>query len=328
MGTSSSTRLSSGRSVFTKGSTSLASQTSLHMLSMTTQHLRFVCTSRSRRPRPRTGTMMASVGRSTWETNVVPMRRSRARTFSLGLALALIRMGTMGCTSGLWMTVQHSPSESLAAFFTSGLVSHMLSVTLGTISGSSWPTCVGAVCASTPSSLRHPTLIFHCDVAMPAKTYGSSVPAAYALTDWKKAVRQASAEAVTTLTLSSYVSMRPGSILRTYGSACRPSAVMSAWTTAIAPSRAGTDLRSASDAATRPMRFISTTDATPASLIAAPSSAAAATRASGVSSVVALTYNAVSPANADMLPELPDARRRTSSLEIQRPISIARRHAA
>ena len=86
--------------------------------------------------------------------------------------------GTIGCTSGLWMTVQHSPREDLAACLTSGFVSHMFSVTLGTISGRSWPTWVGAVCASAPRSLRHPTFVFHEIVDMPVKRWGRSVAAA------------------------------------------------------------------------------------------------------------------------------------------------------
>merc|ERR1712176_1659429 len=123
IGTSSSTFLSSGSSLSTKGSTSLASQTSLHMLSTTTQHFRFVWTSLSLRPRPSTGTIIANVGLSTWETKVVPINRSSADTFSLGFAFAEMSTGTMGWTSGLWMTVQHSPRQALAACLTSGFVS-------------------------------------------------------------------------------------------------------------------------------------------------------------------------------------------------------------
>merc|ERR1719238_1191550 len=178
IGTSSSTFLSSGSSLSTKGSTSFASQTSLHMLSTTTQHFLLVWTSRSLKPLPNTGTMMASVGLSTWETKVVPINRSSADTFSLGFAFALINTGTMGCTSGLWMTVQHSPRQAFAACFTSGFVSHMFSVTLGTTSGRSWPICVGAVWANVPKSLRQPTLVFQEIVPMPAKRKGSNVAAA------------------------------------------------------------------------------------------------------------------------------------------------------
>ena len=148
------------------------------MLSTTTQHFRFVWTSRSLNPRPNTGTMMASVGLSTWETNVVPINRSRADTFSLGFAFAEMSTGTMGWTSGLWMTVQHSPRQALAACLTSGFVSHMFSVTFGTTSGSNWPICVGAVWAKVPNSFRQPTLVFQEIVPMPAKRKGNSVAAA------------------------------------------------------------------------------------------------------------------------------------------------------
>ena len=148
------------------------------MLSTTTQHFLFVWTSRSLNPRPNTGTMIANVGLSTCDTKVVPINRSRADTFSLGLALAEMSTGTMGWTSGLWMTVQHSPRQALAACLTSGFVSHMFSVTFGTTSGRSWPIWVGAVWASVPRSFKQPTLVFQEIVPMPAKRKGSSVAAA------------------------------------------------------------------------------------------------------------------------------------------------------
>mmetsp|Transcript_18452 Transcript_18452/g.58088 ORF Transcript_18452/g.58088 Transcript_18452/m.58088 type:complete len:293 (+) Transcript_18452:453-1331(+) len=285
-----------------KGSTSVAETTSLHMLSTTTQHFRLVWTSRSRRPRPRTGTMMARVGLSTWETKVVPMRASRACVFSLGFALAEMRVGTSGWTSGLWMTVQHSLSDDLAAALTSGLVSHMFSVTLGTMSGRSWPIWLGAVWANVPSSLSVPTLIFQEMVAMPSKRCGRSVAAACGLTLWKKAIRHASTAVVTFLTLSSNFSISAGSMTRMYGSEWKPKAVCTACTTRTAPSRAGTDLRSFSDSWTFSINFIDTTLVGPASLIASPSSVAAAARADGSSSVVALVYKASRFSNAAMSP--------------------------
>ena len=55
---------------------SRGSITSLHMLSMTTQHLRLSCSSRLRRPRARIGTMMESVGASTVCTNTTAMSLS------------------------------------------------------------------------------------------------------------------------------------------------------------------------------------------------------------------------------------------------------------
>merc|ERR1711924_519667 len=146
--------------------------------------------------------MMANVGLSTCDTKVVPINRSRADTFSLGFAFAEMSTGTMGWTSGLWMTVQHSPKHAFAACFTSGLVSHMFSVTLGTTSGRSWPICVGAVWARVPNNLRQPTFVFQLIVPMPAKRKGSSVAAAEGLTAWTKALRQASTAFATVLTLS------------------------------------------------------------------------------------------------------------------------------
>merc|ERR1719183_3144030 len=167
--------LSSGMKVVASWAWSM----SLHMLSAMTHTRRLLSIFFSWQPRRRMGTAIDSAGLSTDCTNTVEDSLGRGSGTSLGFSMASITAGMKGRMSLFWQVSRHLRVASLAACFTSFLVSHIAADTTGTTWYSVRAKGASDCSANWPRRRRDHILVCQLVSAMPAKRNGCTFLAAY-----------------------------------------------------------------------------------------------------------------------------------------------------
>mmetsp|Transcript_5721 Transcript_5721/g.17479 ORF Transcript_5721/g.17479 Transcript_5721/m.17479 type:complete len:282 (+) Transcript_5721:935-1780(+) len=242
------------------------------MLAMMTAVLRLMGVSPCRMPRTSNGTMMASAGASTLWTNVVADSLAMVSPTSDGRAMQLSIGATHGSMSRLPLSLNAALIAFHAAFLTCSRGSIRHSPAFGTISGSAAATWSGATTASCFSSFSAPSLACHVRLFIASYSIGITTGTASRVRLPTSAPAAAHAASRTPATLSPMRSSSSGSSGTVYGSAALPTPASPA-TARSAPSRAAASWALSSASRRRRVAWHTSSERTPATAAAYPSSA-------------------------------------------------------
>eukprot|EP00160_Parvularia_atlantis_P019100 Unigene733_Nuclearia_a/m.2385 Unigene733_Nuclearia_a/g.2385 ORF Unigene733_Nuclearia_a/g.2385 Unigene733_Nuclearia_a/m.2385 type:complete len:331 (+) Unigene733_Nuclearia_a:639-1631(+) len=221
------------------GAASLGWSTSLDMLLAILAAWRRTAVD-SRKPRRSSGATRARAAPETVWTNVVEASWWMHSPTSFGSLSALIRAGMNGVRSLFWTISQHAVRHSSAASATDCLVSHIMSVSTGTMSGMAWAICTGALDTRLIISCRLVCFDCHLIIFRPSKmtlSSGTAVLGRGAMSS-RSGAMQASAAVRAAASFSPTISSTDGSICSRYGSAGWPTCSTMARKNSIRPTRA------------------------------------------------------------------------------------------